>query len=149
MFQPSVGDWRSFFDKMLNQLILERVHARAIMDHAEIHAPLESCGLLTGKEDRVEKVLFVRNQAQSPLRFVMDPYEQLQAFDWIDSRGLDLLGIFHSHPAGPETVSPTDIAEAAYAVVHVICSRTLDRWKLRGFWIEDGRATEVPLQIVE
>jgi proteasome lid subunit RPN8/RPN11 len=134
---------------MLRQLILEREHARAIMDHAEIHAPLESCGLLAGKKDRVEKVLFVRNQAQSPLRFVMDPYAQLQAFDWIETHGLDLIGIFHSHPAGPETVSPTDIAEAAYAVVHVICSRSLDQWKLRGFWIEAGRVSVVPLQILE
>jgi [CysO sulfur-carrier protein]-S-L-cysteine hydrolase len=134
---------------MLKQLILERGHARAIMDHAQTHAPLESCGLLAGVKDRVEKVLFVQNQAQSPVRFVMDPYEQLQAFDWIESHNLDLIGIFHSHPAGPETVSPTDIAEAAYAVVHVICSKTQDQWKLRGFWIEDSRATEVPLQIVE
>lgn len=134
---------------MLKQLILERGHARAIMNHAETHAPLESCGLLAGKMERVEKVLFVQNQAQSPVRFVMDPYEQLRAFDWIESRGLDLLGIFHSHPAGPETVSPTDIAEAAYAVVHVICSRSRGAWKLCGFWIEDGRAIEVPLQIVE
>lgn len=134
---------------MLKQLILEREHARAIMDHAEIHAPLESCGLLAGKEDRVEKVLFVRNQAQSPVRFVMDPYEQLRAFDWIETHGLDLLGIFHSHPSGPETVSPTDIAEAAYAVVHVICSRSLDQWKLRGFWMEAGRVSMVPLQILE
>lgn len=134
---------------MLKHLILECEHARAIMDHAEIHAPLESCGLLAGKEDRVEKVLFVRNQAQSPVRFVMDPYEQLRAFDWIETHGLDLLGIFHSHPSGPETVSPTDIAEAAYAVVHVICSRSLDQWKLRGFWIEAGRVSMVPLQILE
>lgn len=134
---------------MLKQLILEGEHVRAIMDHAQAHAPLESCGLLAGEKDRVKKVLFVQNQAQSPVRFVMDPYEQLQAFDWIESNGFDLLGIFHSHPAGPETVSSTDIAEAAYAVVHVICSKTRDVWKLRGFWIEDGTATEVPLQFVE
>lgn len=118
------------------------------MDHAEVHAPMEACGLLAGVNDRVAKVLFVRNQAQSPVRFVMEPYEQLQAFEWIESRSLDLLGIFHSHPAGPETVSPTDIAEAAYAVVHVICARSQDRWGLRGYWIEEGSATEVPLQIV-
>ena len=134
---------------MLKKLTLERGHAQAIMGYAETHAPLESCGLLAGKMERVEKVLFVQNQAQSPVRFVMDPYEQLRAFDWIESRSLDLLGIFHSHPAGPETVSSTDIAEAAYAVVHVICSKTRDVWKLRGFWIEDGTATEVPLQFVE
>ncbi|GAB4459574.1 MAG: M67 family metallopeptidase [Anaerolineales bacterium] len=122
---------------------------REILAYLEAHAPLEACGLLAGKGDRVEKTLFVRNQAQSPVRFVMDPYEQLRAFEWMDDQGLDLLGIFHSHPAGPETVSPTDIAEAAYEVVHVVFSRRDGEWKLRGFWIEDGKAVEAPLQITE
>lgn len=134
---------------MKNWLILNRQQVREITDYVDRHAPLEACGLLAGKNERVEKVLFVQNQAQSPVRFVMDPYEQLQALEWIDSNGLDLLGIFHSHPAGPETVSPTDIAEAAYAVVHVICSRRNGEWTLRGFWIEDGDPTEAPLQIAE
>ena len=134
---------------MIPQLTLTREHVQEIVEHVNAHAPLESCGLLAGKNDRVEKVLFVQNQAQSPVRFVMDPYGQLHAFEWIESNRLDLLGIFHSHPAGPETASPTDTAEAAYDVVHVICSRTDDQWKLRGFWIENGEAVEVTLQIVE
>lgn len=134
---------------MKTRLILDKKQVQEIAAYADLHAPLESCGLLAGKQDRVEKVLFVRNQAQSPVRFVMDPSEQLQAFDWIESNGLDLLGIFHSHPAGPETASPTDIAEAAYEVVHVICARTDNLWKLRGFWIKNGKSIEVSLQIVE
>ena len=120
-----------------------------MLDYVERHAPFEACGLLAGKNDRVEKVIVVRNQAQSPARFVMDPYEQLEAFDWIESNGLDLLGIFHSHPAGPETASVTDIAEAAYEVVHVIWSRSGEDWKARGFWIENGQAIEAPLLILE
>jgi len=144
-----VGDWRSSFDKMIPQLTLNREHVQEIVAYVNVHAPLEACGLLAGKNDRVEKVLFVQNQAQSPVRFVMDPLGQLNAFEWIESNGLDLLGIFHSHPAGPETASPTDIAEAAYEVVHVICSPKEGQWKLRGFWIENGRSTEVTLQIVE
>jgi len=95
----------------------------------------------------VEKVLPVRNQAQSPVRFVMDPYEQLEAFDWIDSNRLVLLGIFHSHPAGPDTVSVTDIAEAAYEVVHVVCSPVDSHWKLRGFRIENRQASEITLLV--
>jgi len=134
---------------MLTQLILENEHIHEIVDHVTAHAPLESCGLLAGKNNRVEKVLPVRNQAQSPVRFVMDPYEQLAAFEWIESNGLDLLGIFHSHPAGPETVSPTDVAEAAYDVVHVICSQKNGQWKLRGFWIQDENFTEVQLQLAD
>lgn len=119
-----------------------------MLDHVERQAPLEACGLLAGKADQVENVIFVRNQAQSPVRFVMDPYEQLRAFDWIDSQGLDLLAIFHSHPGGPEIASQTDIAEAAYEVVHIIWSRTQGDWQARGFWIENGKATEVSLQIM-
>ena len=101
--------------------------------------------MLAGRDGRVEKVLPVWNQAQSPVRFVMDPYEQLKAFEWIDLNGLVLLGIFHSHPAGPETVSATDIAEAAYEVVHVVCSRLGGQWNVRGFWIENRQATEITL----
>lgn len=132
---------------MKNLLTLDREQVREITEYVERHAPLEACGLLAGKNDRVEKVLFVQNQAQSPVRFVMDPYQQLQAFEQIDSDGLDLLAIFHSHPAGPETASPTDIAEAAYAVVHVVCSRGDGGWKLRGFWIEAGASTEISLHV--
>ena len=134
---------------MKRELTISKKHWQEMFDYVQLHAPLESCGLLAGQNERVETVMFVRNQAQSPTRFVMDPYEQLQAFERIESEGLDLLGIFHSHPAGPETVSTTDIAEAAYEVVHLIWSRSGQRWQARGFWIEEGRATEVSLQIVE
>ena len=146
---PCVGDWRSCFDNMIAHLILTAQQVQEMIDHVSSHAPLEACGLLAGKNDRAEKVLIVQNQEQSPVRFVMDPIEQLKAFDWIDDNGLDLLSIFHSHPAGPETVSPTDIAEAAYDVVHIICSQKDHQWRLRGFWIENQIPTEVTLQIVE
>lgn len=116
--------------------------------HVQSHAPLEACGLLAGRNSKVETVFEVANQAQSPLRYVMDPTEQLRAFEWIDSNEMDLLGIFHSHPAGPETVSPTDVAEAAYAVVYVILARVDDAWRARGFWIENGEYSEVALQII-
>ncbi len=122
-------------------------HWDAMYAHVETNAPLEACGLLAGKNDSVEKVFLITNQAQSPVRFQMDPTEQLHALDWIDSNGLELLAIFHSHPAGPETVSATDIEEAAYPVVNIIWSRNNGSWQARGFWIEDGHVTEVELRI--
>lgn len=134
---------------MMRQLRLSRDHWQEMLAHVDRQAPWEACGLLAGKEDRVEKVILVRNQVQSPARFVMDPYEQLQAFDWIESNGLELLGIFHSHPAGPPAVSATDIAEAAYEVVQIIWSRDPQDWQARGFWIANGRVSEVSLQIMK
>ena len=134
---------------MIKQLILSRESLQEMEHHVARLAPLEACGLLAGKSGRVEHVINVRNQAQNPARFVMEPHEQLVAFDQIDSEGLDLLGIFHSHPAGPETVSATDIAEAAYEVVHIIWSRKDEMWIARGFWIENGKVDEVTLEITD
>lgn len=134
---------------MNSPLILTKKQLDEMLAHVESQIPLEACGLLAGKNDRVEKVLPVRNHEQSPVRFVMDPYEQLQSFEWIDTHGLILLGIFHSHPAGPEVVSATDIAEAAYEVAHLVCSKADGTWKVRAFWIKNRQAVEIPLLVTE
>lgn len=134
---------------MTRRLLLPRAVLGAMIEYVARLAPLEACGLLAGRDDRVETMIGVQNQAGRPDRFVMEPYEQLKAFEWIESNRLELLGIFHSHPAGPETASPTDIAEAAYAVIHVILAYNGTDWHARGFRIERGLATEVPLQILE
>jgi proteasome lid subunit RPN8/RPN11 len=131
----------------MKSLSLTKEQLQQMIAHVDKHAPLEACGLLAGRSSKVETVIAVTNQARSKVRFVMEPIEQLKAFEWIESNGLDLVGIFHSHPAGPETVSPTDIAEAAYAVVHVILARLEGYWSARGFWIEDGAFSEVTLQV--
>ena len=132
---------------MISRLNLSRSQMEEMRRHVIEQAPLEACGLLAGKNDQVEKVLPVRNQAQSPVRFVMDPYQQLAAFEWIESQALELVGIYHSHPAGPEEVSPTDIAEAAYDVVQLVWSRPQGEWRARGFRIEQGQSQEVTLWI--
>ncbi len=131
----------------MQSLTLSKEQLQEMTAYVDAYAPLEACGLLAGRDSRVEKIFFVRNQAQSPVRYVMDPLEQLHALEWIDDHGMDLLGIFHSHPTGPETVSPTDIAEAAYAVTYVILARMDDEWRARGFWIENDEYREVTLQI--
>jgi [CysO sulfur-carrier protein]-S-L-cysteine hydrolase len=133
---------------LMNSLIINTEQLQTMIQHVEAELPLEACGLLSGKDSRVRSVHVIRNQAQSPVRFVMDPLEQLTAFEWVESQKLDLLAIFHSHPAGPETVSATDIAEAAYPVVHIILSRSGGEWQARGFWIENGQASEVTLQVI-
>ena len=133
----------------MQSLSLTKEQLQQMIAHVDSHAPLEACGLLAGIDSKVETVLEVTNQAQSVVRFVMDPIEQLNAFEWIESNGQELIGIFHSHPTGPETVSPTDIADAAYAVVYVILARVDNDWRARGFWIKDGEYDEVTLLVIE
>lgn len=132
----------------MRSLTLTNEQIQQMIAHVDSQLPLEACGLLAGRGSSVESVLVVTNQAQSPVRYVMAPIEQLRAFEWIESQGLELLGIFHSHPTGPETVSATDIAEATYDVVYVIVSRADGAWLARGFWIQEDWFDEVTLQVV-
>jgi proteasome lid subunit RPN8/RPN11 len=64
----------------------------------ESRAPQEACGLLAGKGDITLEVIPITNELHSTVRFRMDPIEQLRAFQLIDDQGLELVGIYHSHP---------------------------------------------------
>jgi proteasome lid subunit RPN8/RPN11 len=115
--------------------------------HVNFEAPLEACGLLGGRDGVATVVYPVKNAAASPTRFEMDPKAQLRAMNQIEAEGLELVAVFHSHPKGPSILSPTDIREVAYPVVNIIWSRVGRRWQARGFWIENGHAAEVPLNV--
>jgi proteasome lid subunit RPN8/RPN11 len=118
-------------------------------DQAAADVPLESCGLLAGAGEAVQKVIPVPNALQSASRYRFSPPEQLQAFEEIEREGMEMLAIYHSHPKGPVHPSSTDIAEAFYPVVYVIWSLQDDNWQVKGFWIENGNFSEVPLEILE
>jgi proteasome lid subunit RPN8/RPN11 len=134
---------------MIEKLILTRKHWQAMRRHVARRVPLEACGLLGGKNSQVVITLGVPNSERSPVRFCMDAREQWRAFKSIEAAGLELVGIYHSHPNGPANPSPTDVAEATYAAVQVIWQRQEGRWAARGFWIEGGKVTEVALQVME
>jgi proteasome lid subunit RPN8/RPN11 len=113
------------------------------------HAPEEACGILAGGGREVLAVYPITNQLHSPVRYLMEPHEQLKAFQLIEAQGWELLAIYHSHPHGPEEPSPTDIAEAYYPeAVYLIWSRSQAGWRCRGFRIEGALVRPVELQIM-
>ena len=131
---------------MVEKLILTWEHRRRMGRHVSRNAPLEACGLLAGEKERVEFTLGIPNAERSPVRFRMEPRAQWRAFQRIESAGLELVGIYHSHPNGPNHPSPTDIADALYLVAQIIWFREGGRWQARGFVIEGGKATEIALE---
>ena len=132
---------------MVEKLTLSIEFWRAMRRHVSRVAPLEACGLLAGKNGRVEMRLGIPNAERSPIRFRMEPRAQWRAFQRYEAAGLDLLGIYHSHPNGPEAPSPTDAAESLYPVVQVIWFRVDGRWRARGFRIEGGKSAEIHLEL--
>jgi len=131
-----------------NRLILSRSQWQAMRRHVARRAPLEACGVVGGVGERAALTLGVPNALHSPVRFRMQPRAQLRAFQRIEAAGLELIGIYHSHPNGPDAPSPTDVAEALYPVVYLIWFRAGRSWRARGFRIEAGDYSEVSLQIV-
>lgn len=74
----------------------------------------EVCGLLLGRDGRVEQALACRNVAATPAtRFELDPAALLAAHRAARGGGLAVLGHYHSHPSGDATPSPRDGADAA------------------------------------
>jgi proteasome lid subunit RPN8/RPN11 len=111
--------------------------------------PREACGLVAGKDRISIEVIPVANALRSPVRFRMEPAEQLDALNRIDEMGWDLLAIYHSHPNGPPFPSETDIAEAFYPeAISLILSRSDTDWSCRGYIIRNSAAIEVPVHIL-
>ena len=113
--------------------------------------PEEACGILGGPPGHVAQVFCVENIYHSPVAYYMDPPAQVEAMLAIEAAGWEIVGIFHSHPAGPPEPSATDVAQAYYpeAVYVILAPDGQGDWGMRGFEIADGRAREVGLEVVE
>jgi proteasome lid subunit RPN8/RPN11 len=115
-------------------------------DHVLACLPEEACGLLGGSQGVVRMVIPVLNSLHSRIRFHMDPQGQLSAMQRIEDEGEEIVGIYHSHPAGPRGPSESDLAEAAYPeAAYLIWAPALGAWHCRAFRI--GPAGVAPLKI--
>ena len=123
----------------LPRALLERMVAQARAD-----APLETCGLLAGLDERTMRVLPVPNVLHSPVQYRMGGQEFAEAMIACD---FEPVAIYHSHPAGPSIPSQTDIAEAFYPdSVYIIISLAHEPPSVRAFYITGGGVTEIELQ---
>ena len=119
-------------------------HRDEIVTHAREDFPDECCGLLFGKATRAELLKRMENVEHSPLNYRVDSRQLFEAFEEMDQRGLDLIGIYHSHTHSPARPSQTDIALAGYPDAHYLIVSLAD-WEnpdLRAFTIVNGAVQE-------
>ncbi len=139
-------------DLLLSKIVISRADMQQMRQSDQAMAPEEACGLLPGQIEhgvyRVSSVIPVANELHSPVRYRMDAQAQIDAFIHIDSQNLELVGIYHSHPAGPPYPSPTDIAEAFYPEsAYLIWSAMAGDWQCRAFLIRDGKVQKIRISI--
>ena len=106
--------------------------------------PNESCAFLLGKSDRVTEIRPMRNADQSQVSFSIEPQEVLRAYDRAESKKMQVIGIFHSHPARPAPSGTDKKFMEINPVVWVIYSTTEHRMKA---YFYDSDVQEVALKI--
>lgn len=122
--------------------------AAQILDHARQGYPEEVCGLVAGRGDCAREVYPGRNISPTPrVAYELD-HETLAQIIAFEDAGLELVAIYHSHPAGPETPSPTDIGRAAYpdALYLIVSLAEPERPVLRGFRIMADKVWEIEIK---
>ena len=126
-------------------LKLGDVHREAIRRHSAGEYPSECCGILLGKANgeakQVTEVVALKNLRHDPSRaqellpvddpvreternrFLIDPLDQLRVEKEARTRGLEVLGYYHSHPDHPARPSIYDREHAwpwySYVIISV------------------------------
>lgn len=119
----------------------------AIVAHARREAPLEGCGFLVGTPPRIDRSVPMTNIAFSQVRYLVDPREHIALVKQLRGSGLEIVGVYHSHPRSSAEPSPTDVAEAydselIYMIVSLADPSATD---VRAYRIRGGRVTSIAL----
>ena len=114
--------------------LLNQIHA-----HLEVGYPNEACGVMLGKDGNVTEVVHAGNERTDSARnrYLIDPLAYMKIERSADKRGLQVLGIYHSHPDVAARPSQFDLDHAwpnlSYLIVSVCKGKAVETnsWLLR------------------
>ena len=94
------------------QIILTKAQRQILSTEAINKKPNESCALLFGKKDNekitVNEIFLTENIEKSPINFTISNEQLIQGYKIAEDKGLEVIGIFHSHPDSEPFPSETD-----------------------------------------
>ncbi len=117
--------------------------------HAEEVFPEEACGILSGKGERVSHIFKMTNVEHSPVSYLMDSREQFLVMKEMREKGLDMLGIYHSHTGSDAYPSSKDINLAFYDVAYVIVSLARESPVVKAYRIKEQKEVREIELIIE
>jgi proteasome lid subunit RPN8/RPN11 len=96
------------------RFVLPQSLRQTMVRQALEECPNECCGLLAGKRHgwgwEAAEVFPLVNELKSATRFRSEPQSLLSALRLVEHRGLDVVGIYHSHPDSQAIPSRIDLA---------------------------------------
>jgi proteasome lid subunit RPN8/RPN11 len=129
--------------------------------------PLEICGLLAGRrsaDSALEESTFaevleiypIDSEDQNEKTYTLNPLQQLRAEKDAAAKGMEIIGIYHTHPATQPYPSPTDVKRAHWGDTDdlmypdysflIVSLRQPETPEPRSFYIRGAR---IPEDIVE
>ena len=120
-----------------------------MISHAREEAPNECCGMVGSTNGEAAAVYRAENAEASPLRFRIDPEEQLTLHNRIEDAGQVLGAIYHSHTRTEPRPSQTDInfAKLWPDVLWIIVGLADGHADVRTWRIDDGRVSDAELVV--
>ena len=120
-------------------MIVLREVIEHILAQAEEKAPIEACGFLFGLQGRIIRDHPMTNADGREDHFSFDPNEHLAALRAASAEGLEIVGVYHSHPATPARPSAEDVRLAHYPhIIYVIISLKDGLKTVKGFYIRES-----------
>jgi [CysO sulfur-carrier protein]-S-L-cysteine hydrolase len=135
----------------MNMLQMPRSIYERIIGQAREGVPFEVCGILGGKGNIVSAIYPMTNTDTSRDHFMMDPREQFSVVKALRSKELEMLAVYHSHPATPARISDEDLRLAltpdiSYVIVSLADPSALE---IRSLKISGERFDPEELQIID
>lgn len=120
-----------------------------LIAHARDELPNECCGMIASQGGEAVKIFRAANAEASPLRYGIDPKDQLQIIAEIEENGWELGAIYHSHTKSAAYPSQTDVNLAFYpdALYVIVSLAERDNPSVRAFRIIDGQIEEESLEV--
>jgi proteasome lid subunit RPN8/RPN11 len=148
-------------DLALPTLRLTRAQSETVLSHCLDGFPDEACGLFGGPltngsvageralpTGEVTEVYPCRNADESARTYTVDSRDLLRAMRAAESRGDEIVGVWHSHTHTDAYPSATDVRQAVDdAWIYAIVSLKFGDPVLRAFRIVDGGITEVAVAV--
>ncbi len=133
----------------MDELVLPRRVQEALLGEARRAMPNECCGLLGGQGLSVTHAFPATNALASPAAYEIPPRELFDLFRRLRAEKLELVGIYHSHPAGDNTPSARDRKRAYYPdAIYVILSPHPEAARpVRAFRIRDQEVEELSVEV--
>jgi len=92
----------------LQKIKISKSNKKILSEYSENQKPNESCAILFGKKDQVSDLFLTENIEESPINFTISNNQLIEGYKIAEEKGLEVVGIFHSHPNSDAFPSSTD-----------------------------------------